>query len=93
MARSMTHRERLVAAISHKQPDKVPIDLGGTVDSSIVVEGYEKVKKHFGVEEENELCHRMMRVVRVDERILRTLDIDTRSIFPGAPITGGDQEL
>lgn len=89
----MTHKERLVAAISHKQPDMIPIDLGGTVDSSIVVEGYEKLKKHFGVEAENKLCHRMMRVVQVDERILRALDIDTRSIFPGAPKKGGEQEL
>ncbi len=89
----MTHKERLVAAISHEQPDKVPIDLGGTVDSSIVVEGYEKVKEHFGIEVENKVCHRMMRVVQIDERILRALDIDTRSIFPGTPITGGDQEL
>ena len=46
----MTHRERLLAAVSHEQPDMVPIDLGGTVDSSIVVEGYEKLKEHFGFE-------------------------------------------
>ena len=93
MAESMTHRERLIAAISHEQPDMVPIDLGGTVDSSIVVEGYEKVKEHFGIEGENELCHRMMRVVQVNERILRALDIDTRGVFPGAPMKGGVQEL
>ncbi len=41
----MTHRERLMAAVSHRQPDTVPIDLAGTRDSSIVVEGYEKLKK------------------------------------------------
>lgn len=93
MARRMTHRERLVAAISHEQPDMIPIDLGGTRDSSIVVEGYEKLKKHFGIEAENKLCDRMMRVVRIDEKILRTLDIDTRSIFPGAPIKDRVQEL
>ena len=93
MARSMTHRERLLAAVSHEQPDMVPIDLGGTVDSSIVVEAYEKLKEHFGFEAENELCHRMMRVVQVDERILGALDIDTRGIFPGKPSKGGEREL
>ena len=80
---SITRRERVLTAISHQQPDKVPIDFGGTRDSSIVVEGYEKLKKYFGIETENELCDRMMRVVKVDERILQTLDIDTRFIFPG----------
>jgi uroporphyrinogen decarboxylase len=93
MAKTMTHRERLLAAISHEQPDMVPIDLGGTVDSSVVVEGYGKLKEHFGIQAENVLYHRMMRVVQVDERILRALDIDTRGIFLGAPMKGGDQEL
>jgi uroporphyrinogen-III decarboxylase len=34
----MNHRERLIAALSHRQPDQVPIDIGGTVNSSIVME-------------------------------------------------------
>ena len=80
----MTHRERVRAAISHQQPDRVPIDLAGTRDSSIVVEGYERLKKHFGVRDQNRLCSKMMRVVDVHETILQRLDIDTRSIFSGA---------
>lgn len=80
----MNHRERLLAAVSHRQPDQVPIDLGGTRDSSLVVEAYEKLKKHFGIAAGNKLCDRMMRVVDVDEKILHTLDIDTRAVFPGA---------
>lgn len=82
----MIHKERLLAAISHKQPDFVPIDLGGTRDSSIVIEGYEKLKKYFGIEDNNDLADRMMRVVAVDENILKKLDIDTRAVFMGAPI-------
>ena len=89
----MTHRERVLAAVSHKQPDKVPIDLGGTRDSSLVVEAYEKVKKYFGLEAEDRLCDRMMRVVHVDEQILQSLDIDTRAVFPGAPSKGLGQDL
>ena len=89
----MTHRERVLAAVSHRQPDKVPLDLGGTRDSSLVVEAYDKVKKYFGIEAEDRLCDRMMRVVHVDERILRALDIDTRAIFPGGPTKGLGGEL
>jgi uroporphyrinogen decarboxylase len=89
----MTHRERVIAAISHKQPEKVPIDLGGTVDSSIVVDGYERLKEHFGVREKTRIIHRMMMVADVDEEILQTLDIDTRAVLFGAPLKGGDQQL
>ena len=58
-----------------------------------MVEGYAKLKQHFGINSEDELCNRMMRVVKVDERILQALDIDTRGVFMGAPIKGADQEL
>jgi uroporphyrinogen decarboxylase len=93
MVKTMTHRDRVMAAVSHEQPDKVPIDLGGTRDSSIVVEGYDRLKKHFGIEEENKLCDRMMRVVEVNEGILKALDIDTRAVFTGAPTKGLGKEL
>lgn len=88
----MTHRQRLMAALSHEQPDKVPIDFGGTVNSSIVVEGYQKLKEHFGIDAENRIGQRMTRIVEVDEHILRALDIDTRAVFTGTPLVENEQE-
>jgi uroporphyrinogen decarboxylase len=81
----MNHRERVMAALNHEVPDRTPIDLGGTRDSSIVVEGYERLKAYFGVEAENRITSSMMRVVDVDEQILQALDIDVRGIFPDRP--------
>jgi uroporphyrinogen decarboxylase len=46
---TMTSRDRVLRALNHQEPDRVPLDLGGTHDSSIVVEGYERLKAHFGV--------------------------------------------
>jgi uroporphyrinogen decarboxylase len=89
----MNHRERVNAVLSHKQPDRIPIDLGSTRNSSIVVEGYERLKSHFNVQEENVLLSRMMRAVDVNEQILQALDIDTRGVFPATPpdIATGDR--
>jgi len=81
----MTHRERALSALNHEQPDKVPIDFGGTIDTSITVGGYERLKRRFRVEGENRISSMMMQVVDVDERILQALDIDTRPVFPGSP--------
>jgi uroporphyrinogen decarboxylase len=86
MIQVMGHRERVLAALSHRQPDRVPIDLGGTRASSIVVEGYERLKSVLGVDLPIELCDRMMRIVKVDEEVLGKLDIDTRAIFPDGPV-------
>ena len=67
----MTHRERLLAAVSHEQPDMVPLDMGSTVDSSIVVEGYERLARHYGIEPQITLTNQMMRTVKVQEEVLK----------------------
>lgn len=45
----MTSRERVLAAINHKQPDYVPLDLGGTPSSGISAIAYNNLKKHLGM--------------------------------------------
>ncbi len=85
---AMTSRERVLAAISHRQPDRVPLDLGGTRNSTMVMEGYDRLRRHFGVSGEPKILERMMRVVEIGEPILRTLHIDTRGIYPGGPTKG-----
>ncbi|MCG3147186.1 MAG: hypothetical protein PCFJNLEI_00624 [Verrucomicrobiae bacterium] len=45
----MNSRERILAAIAHRQPDRVPIDLGATPSSGISAIAYGRVKKHLGL--------------------------------------------
>ncbi len=90
---TMTHRERVLAALNHKEPDRVPIDLGGCRDSSIHVAGYDRLKQRLGIEAPNIISDRMMQPVLVDDRILERFDVDVRSLLPGAPDRGGDVEL
>lgn len=84
----MTSRERILAALSHRQPDRVPLDLGGTRNSTMVVEGYERLRAHFGASAPPAMVERMMRVVEIDEGVLAPLGIDTRAVFPGAATRG-----
>ena len=44
----MNHRERVLAALCHQEPDRVPLDLGGTMDSTIMGVPYRKLRKHLG---------------------------------------------
>ena len=85
---AMTSRERMMAALSHRQPDRVPLDLGGTRNSSMVVEGYDRLKAHFGVQAETKLIDRMMRIAEIEESVLTSLQIDTRGVNPGPPTAG-----
>jgi len=44
----MTSRERVLAAIDHRNPDGVPVDLGSTPSSGISATAYERLRKHLG---------------------------------------------
>ena len=43
--RAMTSRERVVAAVNHEEPDRVPLDIGGGSGTSIVADGHEQLKR------------------------------------------------
>lgn len=45
----MNSRERVLAAINHQEPDRVPIDFGGHRSSGIAAIAYAKLKKALGI--------------------------------------------
>jgi uroporphyrinogen decarboxylase len=42
----MNHRDRVLTALRHEEPDRVPIDFGGIVDSTISAMGYQALRQH-----------------------------------------------
>ena len=46
----MNSRERVLCALNHREPDRVPIDLGGTRQSGIAASAYHKLKGHLGLD-------------------------------------------
>src|SRR5690554_4972380 len=42
-------RERVMAAVDHREPDRVPIDLGGHRSSGMMAIAYDRLKKHLGI--------------------------------------------
>jgi uroporphyrinogen decarboxylase len=89
----MTGRERVLAALAHRDPDRVPVDFGSTWITTIHVEPYEALKDHFGVDSPTVVMERMQQVCFVDERILRHLSIDTRGVFAGPPELACNQSV
>ncbi len=45
----MTRRERVLSAIAHREPDKVPIDLGAMRSTGITALAYGRLKKYLGM--------------------------------------------
>jgi uroporphyrinogen decarboxylase len=45
----MTHRECILTTLRHREPDRVPIDLGGTESSGMTAAAYTTLKGHLGL--------------------------------------------
>lgn len=81
----MTHRERVVTALKHKQPDRVPLDLAGTFASTITLEGYERLKRYLGIQKETIEMSKRSQTAQPHEEVLQRFEIDTRGIQPRGP--------
>lgn len=83
MIERMTSRERVLKALNHQVTDRIPIDFGGTANTSIVKEGYDRLTKYIGLEQGNiEFIDTMMRSVRVAEEVQEYFETDFRGVFP-----------
>ena len=47
----MNSRDRIISAINHIQPDKVPIDLGSSTVTGISAIAYNKLKRHLKIDQ------------------------------------------
>ena len=79
----MTSRERILAAISHQEPDHVPFDLAGTTWTGITNGAYKNLCLYLDKSsEEPHWSDVVQQIVIPSEDILETLEVDTRGLFP-----------
>jgi uroporphyrinogen decarboxylase len=87
--RKMTSRERVLAVLNHQEPDRVPLDVGGGSGTSIIVEGYEKLKRYLGITAETRLMNEILRTAEIDEKVMEYLGCDCRPVSSGRAINSG----
>jgi uroporphyrinogen decarboxylase len=81
---SMTHRERVLAALNHQETDRVPIDFGGTFTTTIYFTGYERLKELLGLSHETVMVSKTRKLAVPHRSILERFDVDTRYLALGA---------
>ncbi len=79
---SLTPRERVLRALNHKAPDRVPIDLGGN-QTGIHKIAYRNLIDRLGLREEIEIMDLVQQLARPSEAVLERLRVDTRYVFAG----------
>lgn len=72
----MISRERILATIAHREPDKVPIDLGASTVTGISAMAYNKLRQKLGVETPARVFDVVQQLAMVDERISDIFRVD-----------------
>jgi len=82
-----TSRERVLIALDHQQPDRVPIDLGGSVVTSIAISTYRELRQHLGLPKTDiQTLEFVQQVARVDEDVMEHFGIDVEPVHAcGSP--------
>ena len=79
----MKSRERILTALNHQEPDKVPFDLAGSTWTGITNTAYQNLRLFLGKEaEEPNWSDVVQQIVIPSDDILEMLEVDTRGLFP-----------
>jgi len=82
----MRSKDRIIKALKHEEPDKVPLDMCGLVNSGIHINAYRNLLAYLHIKKSNiQVCDVMQQLACVDEDILEILKVDTRGIYPNEP--------
>ena len=76
----MNSRDRLLLSINHKQPDKVPIDLGSSTVTGISAIAYNNLKKYLKIERKTRVFDVVQQLANVDMEIIDLFGVDALDI-------------
>lgn len=80
----MTPRQRVLAALNHEPPDRVPIDLSGHRSSGIAAIAYRKLRAALGLPERTiRVYDPVQQLAIVDEDVLQRFGVDTIELGRG----------
>ncbi len=84
----MNSRQRVQTTLQHKEPDRIPFDLGGTVLTSIHVNAYRNLRRYLGLPEvEVRVMDVFQQIAEVDEDVRARLGCDCRNVAPRSSAT------
>ncbi len=72
----MNSRERVLCALNHQEPDRVPIDLGGTRQSGIAASTYHQLKQRLGLDTPTRVYDLYQMLAEVEQPVLERFGAD-----------------
>ena len=79
---TMTSRERLEAALNHRQPDRIPVDFNGTAVTGMHVKCVIGLREHYGLENRLVRVHEPYQMLGwIDDDLQTVLGIDVEGVY------------
>jgi len=79
----MNSRERVLKALEHEEPDRIPLDLGSCFVTGIAKDAYLNLLSHLGKDAgEVEFYDVVQQLVVMEDDVLRKFDVDVRGLIP-----------
>jgi uroporphyrinogen decarboxylase len=76
----MNSRERILAAINHRQPDKVPVDLGSSTVTGISAIAYNNLKRQLNISAPTRVFDVVQQLANVDMEVVNLFGVDALDI-------------
>jgi uroporphyrinogen decarboxylase len=87
----LTSRERVLRAVDHREPDRVPIDFGGHRSSGIMAIAYNRLKHYLGIESGDIYVYDFVQQLAIVEpEVLDRFGVDTVELGRGFALSPAD---
>lgn len=78
-----TSRQRVLTALDHQQPDRIPVDLGGTLMTGLHCSCIAQLREHFRLTPQPVKVHEPYQMLGyVDEDLQQALGVDVQGVVP-----------
>ncbi len=89
----MTSRERVLCALNHEEPDRVPIFIGASGATTMLAAAYDRLKAHLHISSQTKVFWRALQYSLLDEEVMRRFGSDGRMLTAGPAPTVNEREL
>lgn len=80
---NITSYKRVKMALEHKEPDRVPFEIGATGVTGININALRKLKRLLGLTGEPKINDLVCQTGKVEEELINALNIDVKLVKPG----------
>ena len=89
----MTSKDRVIQALNHREPDRIPVDFGATAVTGMHVNCVIGLRDHYGLQKRPVKVHEPYQMLGlIDEDLKRVLGIDVEGVYSAETLFGFPNE-